>query len=143
MANKKNDDRQMAFAAEYIIDWNAKQAAIRAGYAEASAEVRGSQLIRNSNVRSEIERLLAERVPEKNEIIQRNIEHLKRIAYRDPEEEGKNEQAQIKAMELLGKYAGMFTDKLELSGGLQVNVNRSVVTGEIEDRGTVKRSDSK
>lgn len=143
MAKEKNADRQMAFAAEYILDWNGTQAAIRAGYSPKGAEVTAAQVLRYPKVRAEIERLLAERVPEKNEIIQRNIEHLKRIAYRDNEDESKNEQAQIKAMELLGKYAGMFTDKLELSGGLQVNVNRSVVTGEIEDRGTVKRNDSK
>lgn len=51
--------KQTAFAREYAIDKNGKQAAIRAGYSAATAEAAASRLLRNVNVRAEIERTLA------------------------------------------------------------------------------------
>jgi phage terminase small subunit len=49
--------KQTAFVREYLIDSNGKQAAIRAGYAPKNAEVRASELLRKSKVKS----LLAEK----------------------------------------------------------------------------------
>lgn len=46
---------------EFLLDLNAKQAAIRAGYANRSAEVQGSRLLSNANVSAEIERRRFER----------------------------------------------------------------------------------
>lgn len=43
-------DRQQRFAAEYLVDLNATQAAIRAGYSERTAESQGSRLLRNVKV---------------------------------------------------------------------------------------------
>ena len=42
--------RQARFVDEYMIDRNATQAAIRAGYAEKSAKVQASRLLTNANV---------------------------------------------------------------------------------------------
>ena len=42
--------KQERFVAEYLIDLNATQAAIRAGYSEKGAFVRGSELLRNRKV---------------------------------------------------------------------------------------------
>lgn len=42
--------RQAAFVREFVIDHNATRAAIRAGYGEAGARVRGSELVANRNV---------------------------------------------------------------------------------------------
>jgi len=53
------NDKQAAFAREYAVDRNAKQAAIRAGYSAATAEVQGCRLLRNVQVRAEINRLEA------------------------------------------------------------------------------------
>ena len=44
---------------EYLKDLNGKQAAIRAGYARASAEVEASRLLRDAKVAEAIEELLA------------------------------------------------------------------------------------
>ena len=55
------NDRQRRFAEEYLLDLNAKQAAIRAGYSEATAEQQGSRLLSNVKVAEEIARLKAER----------------------------------------------------------------------------------
>jgi phage terminase small subunit len=46
--------KQRRFADEYLIDFNATQAAIRTGYAAGSAEVTGSRLLRNAKVQAAI-----------------------------------------------------------------------------------------
>lgn len=53
--------KQERFVEEFLLDLNAKQAAIRAGYAHNSAEVQGSRLLSNANVSVEIERRRGER----------------------------------------------------------------------------------
>ncbi|KAA0020732.1 terminase small subunit [Salinicola corii] len=47
--------RQSRFVEEYLIDLNAKQAAIRAGYSERSAEVTASRLLSNAKVAAAIQ----------------------------------------------------------------------------------------
>jgi phage terminase small subunit len=61
MAKKSGlTDRQKRFAAEYLMDLNATQAAIRAGYSEKSADVEGHQLKNHPLVAEEIARLQKE-----------------------------------------------------------------------------------
>lgn len=43
-------DKQQRFVDEYLIDLNGKQAAIRAGYSAATAEVQASRLLSNAKV---------------------------------------------------------------------------------------------
>ena len=43
--------KQKRFAAEYVIDHNGAQAAIRAGYAEKQAKSHASRMLRNVAVR--------------------------------------------------------------------------------------------
>lgn len=47
--------RQALFVKEYLVDLNATQAAIKAGYAAKGAEVTGSKLLRNPKVSAVIE----------------------------------------------------------------------------------------
>jgi phage terminase small subunit len=42
--------RQQRFVAEYVVDLNATQASIRAGYSPNGARVRGTHLLANSNI---------------------------------------------------------------------------------------------
>ena len=49
-------EKQLRFIDEFIIDLNAKRAAIRAGYSGKTAEQQGSRLLSNAKVRDEIER---------------------------------------------------------------------------------------
>ncbi len=51
-------DRQAAFVREYVKDWNATQAAIRAGYSQNGASVQASLLLANPKVRTAISRRL-------------------------------------------------------------------------------------
>ena len=53
--------KQAGFCAEYLVDLNAAQAAIRAGYAVSSAKVTGSKLLTNANVQEQISKLKVER----------------------------------------------------------------------------------
>lgn len=53
--------RQQRFVDEYLIDLNATQAAIRAGYSEKGATVRGSELLANRKVAAVVNRAMAER----------------------------------------------------------------------------------
>lgn len=56
MSGDKLTDKQRAFVSEYLKDFNATQAALRAGYAESGARVEGHRLLTNANIRIEIER---------------------------------------------------------------------------------------
>lgn len=48
--------KQQAFAREYVIDRNATQAAIRAGYSAATAKQQGARLLTNVDVRAAVNR---------------------------------------------------------------------------------------
>ena len=52
-------EQQARFAAEYIIDCNATQAAIRAGYSAKCANIQGPRLLSNVSIRAEIDRMMA------------------------------------------------------------------------------------
>ncbi len=58
----KLSDRQRIFAREYMVDLNAMQAAVRAGYSARSANNNTWRLMKNPTVAEEIERLMAEKV---------------------------------------------------------------------------------
>lgn len=60
---KKLTDKQAAFVDEYLKDLNATQAAIRAGYSEATANREGSRLLSNVDIQS----LIAERQNKRSE----------------------------------------------------------------------------
>jgi phage terminase small subunit len=56
--------QQERFCREYIIDLNATQSAIRAGYSDKTADVQGCRLLGNVKVASRISELKAQRVDE-------------------------------------------------------------------------------
>ncbi|GIQ63615.1 terminase small subunit [Paenibacillus cisolokensis] len=76
--------KQQRFADEYLIDLNATQAAIRAGYSPKSAEVQGSRLLSNAKVRAYIGERMAEHSRRTGVNQERIIRELARIAFLDP-----------------------------------------------------------
>lgn len=70
-------DKQKAFVNEYLIDLNATQAAIRAGYSAKNADKIGSQLLGKSRVSAEINKAMAKR-EKRTEITQDRV--LKELA---------------------------------------------------------------
>lgn len=57
----KLTDKQEMFCKEYLIDLNATQAAIRAGYSENTANRTGSKLLSKADIQELIQRLKTER----------------------------------------------------------------------------------
>jgi len=53
--------KRLQFCYEYLIDCNETKAALRAGYSEKSARNQGHRLMKNDEVRAEIQRLMDER----------------------------------------------------------------------------------
>lgn len=154
--------KQQRFCDEYLIDLNATQAAIRAGYSEKNADKIASELLGKTRVQEQIQKRKADRV-ERTEITQDMVlRELAAIAFADATDyvnvvmkpyltesgdevflpdvavtetgeltplqkkaiagikQGKNGielklNDKTRALELLGKHLGMFTDKVEIT----------------------------
>lgn len=76
--------KQQKFADEYLIDLNATQAAIRAGYSPKSAEQQGSRLLSNAKVRAYIDQRMAEHSRRTGINQERIIRELARLALVNP-----------------------------------------------------------
>jgi len=75
--------RQRVFLHEYLVDLNATQAAIRAGYSAASAHVAACRLLRNAKVRAEIENAMRARAERTEVSADRVVLEAARIAFAD------------------------------------------------------------
>ncbi len=104
-------ERQARFVEEYLVDLNTTQAAIRAGYAPASAHVQGSRMMSNAKVQAAIAKAKARRAERTGVTKDFVVEKLMVEATR--EGEGSSHSARVSALEKLGKHLGMFRDKHE------------------------------
>ena len=130
--------KQQRFVEEYLIDLNATQAAIRAGYSEKTAKSVGHENLTKPDIAKAIQEAQNKRV-ERTEItqdyvltnIQKVIERCMQVQQVDnclTQTEGGElaqafmfkEQGALKGLELLGKHLGMFKDKVEHSGKLEI-----------------------
>lgn len=109
-------DKQQRFVDEYMVDLNATQAAIRAGYSAKSAEKIGHQLLEKTRVSNEIMKRKAKLSSVANWTAVDVLKRLARLA-----DEGYKDSDKIKALELIGRHIGMFQDKVELSGGVRID----------------------
>lgn len=98
--------RQDDFVREYLIDRNGKQAAIRAGYAPASAEMQASRLLSLDKVKKKVAKT-AEKVAAKTET---DAEWVRRRLKEEADDfsEFASHSARIKAIELIAKLNGDF-----------------------------------
>jgi len=144
--------KQKTFIDEYLIDLNATQAAIRAGYSPDSARQSGCDNMNNPYIRAHIDKAMAERSKRTGVNADRVIQELAKMAFINavdvintedatlkdgalpedtaaiqsvkvksiPTKDGEGVEREIKmadkikALELLGKHLGMFTDKVNL-----------------------------
>ena len=120
--------KQERFVSEYLVDLNATQAAIRAGYAKKSADVEGSRLLVNAKVADAVAAAKAER-SERTEVTADYVltTIMEIIEQRKGTGEHSNPNAVLKGAELLGRHLALFTDKHEHSGDLK-HIHK-VVTG--------------
>lgn len=75
--------RQQRFVDEYLIDLNATQAAIRAGYSKNGAEVTASKLLRVAKVADAVAKAQAKRADRTGITQDRVLQELARIAFFD------------------------------------------------------------
>ncbi len=128
---RKLSDKQRRFCEEYLIDCNATQAAIRAGYSERTARTQGQRMSTKSNIQKYITQLQAER-GKRLSISQADvIRELSALAFQPLDGENMTTGAikvseKIRALELLGKHFGMFVDrveqKTEFADGINVHI---------------------
>lgn len=86
--SKSLNPRQRAFVAEYRKDKNATQAAVRAGYSEATARQIGSRLLTDVVIRAEVESQEAEALAkvqaETGITLERTLRSIAAVAFHDP-----------------------------------------------------------
>lgn len=76
-------DKQKAFCEYYVIDWNATQAAIKAGYSESSARQLASDTLSKHYIQEYIEEIQKDLGKLCGVSAARNILELKKMAYTD------------------------------------------------------------
>ena len=112
----KLTDKQAAFVRQYLVDLNATQAAIRAGYSERTANAQAGRLLANVGIREAIENAQAKRarrVEIKAEDVLRGV-----IEVTTQARDSGDLKTALKGYELQGKHLGMWTEKVkqEVSG---------------------------
>lgn len=106
--------KQQQFVKEYLVDLNATQAAIRAGYSQKNADKIGSELLGKTRVAQAVQEAMDKR-SEKVEITADYVlSTIKETVEKCKQEE--QHQAVFKGCELLGKHLKLFTEKTEVSG---------------------------
>lgn len=76
--------QQAQFVAEYLIDFNATQAALRAGYSPKSAHAQGHRLLKDAEVSKAIEEGMEARMRRTLVSQDRVVAELAKIAFADP-----------------------------------------------------------
>lgn len=136
--------KQKRFADEYLIDLNATQAAIRAGYSPKTARQIGQEILTKPDIKSYVDEQLAQIHNDNIATAEEVMQYLTSVlrgqsnseivvvegigdgcsnARRIPK--APDEKERLKAAELLGKRYGMFTDKINVDGVVPV-----VISGE-------------
>ena len=125
---RKLSDKQQAFCEEYLVDLNATQAAIRAGYSEDTSRQIGSENLSKPYIAEFITELQAKRSAKTELNAQWVLERLQRVHDRCMQEEAVTDaegatgeykfehSGANRSLELIGKHLAMFTEKKELSG---------------------------
>lgn len=141
MADKKLTAKQQRFCDEYLIDLNATQAAIRAGYSEKAARQIATENMAKPSIKEYIEKRMAEKeaalVADQAEVLkyltsvmrgqsQSEVVVVEGVGEGCSEaramQKAPDEKERLKAAELLGKAHMMFTDKVQQEVDMDLNV---------------------
>ncbi len=128
------NSRQEAFVQEYLKNTSGTQAAIKAGYSPKSANVQASRLLTYDNIKARL-KYLSKRVAEQSIRDAASVlEDLQIVKARCLQEvmhvdkDGKfgkfrfDANSALRALELEGRYYGMWKDKQEHDGEININV---------------------
>ncbi len=134
--------KQKRFCDEYLVDCNATQAAIRAGYSARTANEQAARLLANVSIKAYIDEKMEQLHNERTADAQEVLEYLTAVMRGQQTEQtlisvGDGVQKignievgardRLKAAELIGKRFGLFKEGLELAGAVPV-----VIAGEAE-----------
>ena len=122
MTNHLNP-RQQRFVQEYLVDFNATQAAIRAGYSRKTARIQASQMLRNDKVQKLVAQHEAQACERNDITIDLVLSALSEIAF--PGRRRVRHGDRLRALEMLGRHLGMFVDRHRHEGadGTPVQIN--------------------
>ncbi len=109
--------KQHAFVEEYLVDMNATQAAIRAGYSPKTAHTIGHENLSKPDIGAALQKARAER-SERTEITADWILKSLKLNAEKALKADEGSSVANRALELLGKHVGMFKD----DAAVQVNV---------------------
>ena len=138
--------KQKKFADEYLIDCNATQAAIRAGYSEKTANEQGARLLANVSIKNyiteQLEKIHNEKIADAKEVLmyltsvlrgesQSSVVVVEGTGDGCSEartiEKNPDERERLKAAELIGKRYGLYIEKSDIAVRLPI-----VLVGEDE-----------
>lgn len=102
--------KQRLFVEAYIADPNATKAAKLAGYSEKTAYSYGQQLLKNL----EIQKALGERITQATMSADEVLAELRTVGIHKPDKKDIKTSDKLKALELIGKYHKLFTDRTEI-----------------------------
>jgi len=109
----KLSNKMTRFVDEYMVDLNATQAVLRAGYKTKIPTKLGIELMNHPLVKQAVqERMAAKR--EDNELTAQYV--LAKLQQIVENTESDNPQAALRGLELLGKHLGLYRDRQEISG---------------------------
>jgi phage terminase small subunit len=116
-SSKPINPQHRRFAEEYVIDFNATHAAIRAGYSKRSAHTTGYRLLKDAEVQKMLTELIEKQAAKAGVSAERVLKEISSVAFKkiSPQKTGEMRN-KLRALELLGKNLGLFIEKHELSG---------------------------
>ena len=106
--------KEALFASEWLIDKNAKQAAIRAGYAPKNAAKTAFLMMQKPRIMEALNKALEAQQKRTLVTADQVLRDIDRIA--EKAEVAGEFNAALKGKELLGKHYKLFTDKVETTG---------------------------
>jgi phage terminase small subunit len=103
---------QQRFVEEYMVDMNAAQACLRAGYNTKASAQMGLKVLRHPRVAAEIAKKMQKK-REETKVTENYVINKLVMMAENPEAKDAD---QLRALELLGRSLGMFRDRQEISG---------------------------
>lgn len=111
--------KQALFVKEYLVDLNATGAAIRAGYSEKTAKEMGHENLTKPHIASAVQEAMQERSQrvqiDAEWVLKKYIGIIERCEEQDPT----NARG---ALDSVGKHLGMFKDRIEHSGEIEIRI---------------------
>ena len=119
MKQRQVTQKQAAFVREYLIDLNATQAAIRAGYSAKTAAEQSVRLLKNVKIQGMVHEEMLKR-SEKTEITAEYVlRTIKDTIEKNKSDDNYDPKSVLRGCELLGRHLGMFNDKLNVNVTVQ------------------------